>query len=585
MDIIDMKLENVIRNYMSLEKYVNLFFKNADDEEIEQKLFADLMRDDESLYNCYTLFLINNIIRIKEDVVDKIEYGVSNMKIYTKGEDSIATFSSGDPDYKFIIGTYKTNSFGEYISKIRNKLAHGDYFLDEGTCYLNIEGEFVEIPMNLFMFLSAYLSTSSNYYRKENTFQKNIIINSAFKMNVQSINLSNLDSILPLYRILNIKMVNLNNNEEISERVKDEFIRDTQYINEFLEVKDKRGLEKHLKSLEIKYLEMGVSLTFENKKIKDKELLESIKDYVANNAFFRDTYPEEQKIMLGNMIEKFCYHGYNQKFILAGNILNTMQVSRFISGKKNYGVKDFYFDKFRLIYNNYNEQLMSALIAEFHILYTCLLDDVLKENEAYKLDRTEEFDFSLLNLDAFLPRKIEQENKVISALNIQIDAKTRELEKTYGNYLDQKKCLDNLRRKNYSKEKINQVAENAGLKKRKTIDLKNKLELLKKELILVSEDFVNNKKYFENRYIIEGIRNSISHNNYSVEIDSFNNIDVNKFYIRFNDYDKDNNLVFDLNISLYGFTTLFEKENTSRIREYIEEKRKIRTNISRQYTR
>lgn len=585
MDIVDKKLENIMENFIALNKYDNLFFKTGENDLYEKELFEDFMIDDSSLHNCNTLFLINNIIRIKEDVVDKIKYGESELKVFNKGEDEISSFNYDDPSCKFSLGTYKTNSFGEYISKIRNKLAHGDYYLDEGLCYLNIENNIVPVPSNLFLFLNNYLTSSNNYYRKEDNYQKNIIINSSSKSKVKKIDITNIDSILPLYTVLHINFASLEKNQEIKENIKDEFIKDSKYINEeFLDVGNKRDLELWQDKMIEKYNKLGVSISFENLKIKDKNVINLLHDYVNNNDIFKIQFPSTQKLMLGELIEKFYYFNYNQKFIITGNLFNKFQTDKLIRGRKNYKLDKFILDRANIFCNNYTEQLTSVLLAKFHVLYTCLLDDVFKENEEYKLDRSEEFDFSLLNLSNVSPDTLIINDNHINLLILKIEATKKQVANATKEYNKKNTCLTNLIQNNHSEEKINKVSLISELFKNKIELLSIELAELKIGLLSVENDLDVNKKYFENRAIIEGIRNSISHSNFTVNLSSIINTDVEKIYINFKDYDKDNNLVFDLDINLINFASLFSKENYLLVNKFVNNKIEERKLEGNQYT-
>lgn len=584
MDIIDKKLENVIKNFIALCKYDNLFFKVGDNEEEEKKLFNRLIMDDASLFDCNALFLINNIIRIKEDVVDKIGYGNIEEKAFLKGKDVMSSFNHDDPSYKFVLGNFKTNSFAEYISKIRNKLAHGDYYLDEGSCYLNIENKDVYIPSDLFLFLNKYLTTSNNYYKKEYKFQKNIIVNAASKVKIDQINEDNLDSILPLYNVLYINIVSFEKDKEIKEEIKDEFVNDTEYLNEVLNATDKRDFKLWQSKMIEKYNKLGVSLSFESLKIKDPKLLNLIKEYVSNNPFFQIQDSIIQKMMLGDLIEKFYYFNYNEKFILTGNVLNVMQTNNLIHGKRTYKYEDFIVDRAKIVCGDYLEQLTSILLAKFHTLYTCLLDDVLKKNEEYRIDRSEEFDFSLLNLDDILPNVLVISNNYLDSLSLQIPSVKNNIANAKSEIDKKNTCLTNLVDKNYPQDKIDKISSIIESLMPKIILLEEKLSNLQYELLSVTNDLEVNKKHFENKAVIEGIRNSISHGNFTIKMDSIIDVNVETCFINFKDYDKNDKIVFDLDISLRRFSTLFCEENSRAIETFVKAKIEERKIVGIQYT-
>ena len=97
-------------------------------------------------------------------------------------------------------------------------------------------------------------------------------------------------------------------------------------------------------------------------------------------------------------------------------------------------------------------------------------------------------------------------------------AKQKELQKLKEKYEELSISLKNVKDKNNSNaiKKKNELIYNID----KCIDEKiNEIKSIDKRLFEVLEYINNNKNYLKNKAIIEGIRNSIAHGHYRVELD------------------------------------------------------------------
>ena len=190
------------------------------------------------------------------------------------------------------------------------------------------------------------------------------------------------------------------------------------------------------------------------------------------------------------------------------------------------------------------------LISMFNSLFMYPFDDVFETSGEYKIDRESGFDFSDLDLSMAKPDIMNIDE---SPLNNSLERCNSLLRKQ--NEISQKLTVQ---QSNLLRVKGNLIAEgkiNASIN-----DLNNSLSLLITEYMkadseynAIKNDYVTNRLYFENRTIIEGIRNAIAHGNYEFKING-------NFYdteIVFKDIYEGKN-TFELRISFKDFEDMID---------------------------
>ena len=114
---------------------------------------------------------------------------------------------------------------------------------------------------------------------------------------------------------------------------------------------------------------------------------------------------------------------------------------------------------------------------------------------------------------------------------------------------------------------VNRIQESINRLDSILIGLCSEFIILEKRYNQINEDYRVNKKYFENRAIIEGIRNAIAHGNICIK--RFENIkDIDDTIINFQDI-YEGKVVFDLDVTIRDFETLFLEWNIGPIIEFL----------------
>lgn len=172
----------------------------------------------------------------------------------------------------------------------------------------------------------------------------------------------------------------------------------------------------------------GYLLNIENKKIKDKDQIEKIKEALLSAKFSEEENNFELiNYIYGDIISKIINDKYQKEGITNANYMNLEVLKNIIllpendKSKQLYGLKSD--NILRQYYGYYGFEMLTALtLAKFSSLYCYPLDDIYKKDNNYHLERKDILDFSKLNLTDFNPEIIdltkkgenEAENKVKS---------------------------------------------------------------------------------------------------------------------------------------------------------------------------
>ena len=111
-------------------------------------------------------------------------------------------------------------------------------------------------------------------------------------------------------------------------------------------------------------------------------------------------------------------------------------------------------------------------------------------------------------------------------------------------------------------------------------ELKQSLQELRREYLIelrqncrMMADYEVNEKYFRNRNMIEGIRNSIAHGNVKIINEAECNF-IGDIFLNFKDYDN-GELIMDLTIKVSDFELLLKNENYKVITDFLNNKVKV----------
>lgn len=461
------------------------------------------------------------------------------------------------------------------IAIIRNKFAHGDFICDEinGQMIINLEGK--DVHINIENLIEFYIMMEEELHRlyKDTTYDRNIIVNKSYLYikNVLTTE-KEVEEALKLFTLKKYRLRSMDN-EIIPLDVKiifDKLIENLKFS--VFNGKDEKTEEENIR----KYFEKNrYSLAVENNKIKDKELVDNIKSVFLDENIQKDINNDfaDYSYIYGEIISNIVQD--NSLMLNKGGLLNLIFLAGLIS-ERNYDKLEFRSN----FYNLSNEIIFGLILARFNTLYCYPFDDIYKKDNNYNLDREEYLDFSKLDLSELEPNILKLENKGIQNTRKILKSKIKCLKSLENSNINKNIQVSNMESIPNVKEEKKDIIE--GLKQ-SIIDTEEKIKNLKVCIYelweyygKVKRDYKENYLYFKNLAIIEGIRNSMAHGNVQI-LNSASVTNFNDLKIRFTD-EYENEICFDLTISLYEFQSLFEDYNVAIIEDFIDNV-KTRTSV------
>lgn len=509
--------------------------------------------NDGNIYGAEVGCMSNILLAIKEDIVLKKETYESNL-FGNLLEQSVELIASKVPN-GYMIDNYVFNSAAELVSKLRNKLAHGDFTLDlnHNRIMLNIDDENeVKVRINK---LSTFIVNALSRYLKDRERNKNkrdlIIIdrNISHRQNpiVNDKELRNvikdfycIEFVLTRSDSKNIELSVLNDFEEAFNKYK----------------KDKKliHMSQFKNNLDSNYEFKINRMSIENDQDIDK-LVYYIKEKCPDNLNY-----EAQLLFIGEEIKPYLNKDYEKMNPLYSNLLNLLILSELEKTNSFNVLKQRLIETYeRPLIIDYNN-LASVCIAMFNALFSYSLDDYYKDSLEFDNFQNNGFDYSLLDLSLINPSIVTIDECKINEIENSCNSISNVIKKI------EDKITENLKSLKIVKEKGNSKAEttiNINLQKleEKKNELKNKLSEKKKHLSNLKSYYLNNINHIKNRAIIEGIRNAIAHGNYKIDLN------FGDYILIFTDL-YEGKVTFEAKIPLLDFIKTVES-NTSVIEKYI----------------
>lgn len=509
--------------------------------------------NDGNIYGAEVGCMSNILLAIKEDIVLKKETYESNL-FGNLLEQSVELIASKVPN-GYMIDNYVFNSAAELVSKLRNKLAHGDFTLDlnHNRIMLNIDDENeVKVRINK---LSTFIVNALSRYLKDRERNKNkrdlIIIdrNISHRQNpiVNDKELRNvikdfycIEFVLTRSDSKNIELSVLNDFEEAFNKYK----------------KDKKliHMSQFKNNLDSNYEFKINRMSIENDQDIDK-LVYYIKEKCPDNLNY-----EAQLLFIGEEIKPYLNKDYEKMNPLYSNLLNLLILSELEKTNSFNVLKQRLIETYeRPLIIDYNN-LASVCIAMFNALFSYSLDDYYKDSLEFDNFQNNGFDYSLLDLSLINPSIVTIDEVKISEVENSCNSISNDIKNLEGKITKNLESLKNVKEKGNSKA---ETTININLQKleEKKNELKNKLSEKKKHLSNLKSYYLNNINHIKNRAVIEGIRNAIAHGNYK------NDLNFGDYILIFTDL-YEGKVTFEAKIPLLDFIKTVES-NTSVIEKYI----------------
>lgn len=519
--------------------------------------------NDGNIYGAEVGCMSNILLAIKEDIVLKKETYESNL-FGNLLEQSVELIASKVPN-GYMIDNYVFNSAAELVFKLRNKLAHGDFTLDlkHNRIILNIDDENeVKVRINK---LSTFIVNALSRYLKDRERNKNkrdLIVIDRNVSNRQNLIVNDkelrnvikdfycIEFVLSRSDSKNIELSVLNNFEEA--------------INKYKKDKKLIHMSQFKNNLDSNYEFKINRMSIENDQDIDK-LVYYIKEKCPDNLNY-----EAQLMFIGEEIKPYLNKDYEKMNPLYSNLLNLLILSELEKTNSFNALRQRLIETYEspliIDYNN----LASVSIAMFNALFSYSLDDYYKDSLEFDNFQNNGFDYSLLDLSLINPSIVTIDEVKIIEVENSCNSISNDIKNLEDKITKNSESLKNVKEKGILKAET-AIRDNLQKLEEKKNTLKNKLSEKKTSLNNLKSYYINNSKHIKNRAIIEGIRNSIAHGNYKIDLN------FGDYILIFTDL-YEGKVTFEAKIPLLDFIKTVES-NTSVIEKYIKtDSKSIRIN-------
>lgn len=509
--------------------------------------------NDGNIYGAEVGCMSNILLAIKEDIVLKKETYESNL-FGNLLEQSVELIASKVPN-GYMIDNYVFNSAAELVSKLRNKLAHGDFTLDlnHNRIMLNIDDENeVKVRINK---LSTFIVNALSRYLKDRERNKNK------------------RDLIVIDRNISHRQNPIVNDKELRNVIKDfyciEFVLtrsdskniELSVLNDFEEAFNKYKKDKKLihmsqfkNNLDSNYEFKINRMSIENDQDIDK-LVYYIKEKCPDNLNY-----EAQLLFIGEEIKPYLNKDYEKMNPLYSNLLNLLILSELEKTNSFNVLKQRLIETYeRPLIIDYNN-LASVCIAMFNALFSYSLDDYYKDSLEFDNFQNNGFDYSLLDLSLINPSIVTIDECKINEIENSCNSISNDIKNLEGKITKNLESLKNVKEKGILKAETT-INNNLQKLEEKKNTLKNKLSEKKTYLNNLKSYYINNSKHIKNRAVIEGIRNAIAHGNYKIDLN------FGDYILIFTDL-YEGKVTFEAKIPLLDFIKTVES-NTSVIEKYI----------------
>lgn len=456
--------------------------------------------DDELLDTASLLFSSNILFTVNESLITAYPNNIvlSNILDDELNKSLIKLF-----DYKNGIYYYNNKEVADgpkTIFKIRNKLAHGEYIINKNKVTIIDENNYLTFEISKINKLVYESLHNTIFENKSNRFESGIVFTKHIVSNRKEPfkNIEQVEKYIKSHKVLNATIEGMNG-YKITKEDKMEL---DNIVNNFVNKDNFKEFKNYQKS----HPNIILTYNLNDVNIDSSKLANNILQMTKDET----SYFEMTKYITDSISKNLS----DDKSIIIASSLNNLVIIDSIKKTKSYDInvlKDY-------IVNNYydmaidTDTVLSSIITMFNSLFMYGLTDMF-DNVDNLFIPDDKLSFDLLDLAIFngcyytmSVGNIKEKQNVYNSL-------VKSIEKKKIAIVKRKEQLDNMvtkvSKEKYEEEKIK--FNNILIEYRKTINEKN---TLKKEL----DYFNNNKKYFENKAIITGIRNSIAHGNYKIKL-------------------------------------------------------------------
>lgn len=542
------KINNIINYYLGVKSY-NLFLQGLI---FNNPIYSNYIKNDDYIKISKVAFISNIFLSIKESLVDK-----TSPKIDSNVLENTVTYIAKKTKVGYQVDNYTFSTKEELYITIRNKLGHGNYSIDLQNNKVLIYHDNTIIKLNIDKLTKFVISSFKNYLNFNTNINRKIIYNEKLNSTRTKIisSTSELKGLLKHFKICTINFKR-KDNKPLTEK---EYQQLECILNTYRQTNDIKVLHNYSCIVKDNYI-LDYTLT----SLKDKDISKLV-IYLQNTT--NESNYQNQTNVIANEVSRYVkedVHCNNNEIPLTSNLCNLILLE---SIKKTNSVdKDKIFSYIQEKYSNINmiglQELVSSGISMFNVLFSYGLDSIYTN----KTDKTASLDYSKLDLSKINVTYTNITENIENKIN-RLDDDAKNIQKN----IDKINTSINTKYSNLTKIKNNPQAVtilqnniNKLLSDKQTLlnEYKEKLNELKDYKIYVTR----NAKSLYNERIVNGIRNSIAHGNYKINIKT----SFKDSTITFDDIygEEDNKLTFSCTVNVLEFINLIDA-NSLIINDYL----------------
>ncbi|MBQ2872585.1 MAG: hypothetical protein IJE89_01130 [Bacilli bacterium] len=555
-----------IKDYMTATKAYYLFWfgKYYNNESLQQFIL-----DKKNIIGAKIAIISNIMLGVKEDLVENLGERNYQSKVFINALEDGVSYIATKVSNGYKIGDYIFPDAETLVAIIRNKMAHGNFKIDfeHGRVIINHQGN--DIILSVYK-LSTFIANAlrmtigdvktTKYERDMVSFTDMMVANRKEPLKTPG----EIKRVIKGFEHISFKLESLDGKiltDDLLAMV-EELIH---YVNYNFNTYKNSDYYKRM----CRYFEKNnCKLTIESKRLTDpndvNEILELLKPEILGDSngnlhsqiegigleFHRKINPNLNNF---NPIASNIKHLIMLDALYKKNTTDTRELSQYVTDNITDGNEmRFYYDEYGIL-----------LISMFNSFFIYPFDDIYDIDGGYKLDRSDGLDFSKLDLSMLDVTYIDiDETPLLDAKN-GLDSIVNKQVKISKKIIEQR---NNLTKVSGNQVAINNINSNIASLNNSLVslitDYSNQYSLYNS----IKDDFTNNRMYFKNKAIIEGIRNSIAHGNYEFLIGR----DFNDTTIIFSDI-YEGKLTFQAKIKFIDFEKLFDV-NTNVLVKFIDKK-------------
>lgn len=527
----------------------------------------------EVLFSCLNIIMNKDRIKTKDE--DPSNYIDDNIL------EQIILIIAEKKNNKYYLNNIEFSTKEEIIKIIRNKIAHGEFIIDETSdnIIFKIEAQDIKISSNQLYSLSILLIERLELYTVSKDYSRSQVFASLP-------NISKIKREKQISQILeNIYHIEYNFNGQVSitpeqKALIEEILRNVpSIISRLEEITKKPVTEEMIRTL---FAQRNLEVTPKITKLSETSYREKLEYFILKNIKqFKKMDAKHQVVLISNWYQKLL----NDNKPLE-NLTNGVHYNLYtLSNLPNTNYKDIYEAISNLNSNNLFSSIVEMIVTTellgFYIHFQYPLENICKSKDNTE-DGIDYFDYSTLDLSMLTPTIFNlpegRQSSYSDAINatkrrlgiIGTELNTLELQITNLNRLVNTSTTEE--EKTRYQTAIYTVSEklNKALKRQQ----EEQELLVERQKELDEFNLSDQTNYYHNRYLIEYIRNAISHGNvyfYYNETDG----NITECKLRFINT-KDSQVTLDLLVSIQDFEKIFNQDNLRLLDEYLTNQKKGR---------